>query len=51
MKRVGLLFFLILNISLFAQNYTEKFTEGVNREISKIILPAAPSKRYHSKEK
>ncbi len=36
MKRVGLLFFLILSISLFAQDYTEKFTEGVNREVSQI---------------
>ncbi|MGA8263619.1 MAG: S8 family peptidase [Ignavibacteriaceae bacterium] len=37
MKRVGLLFFLIiLSVSLFAQDYSRKFTDGLNYETSKV---------------
>ena len=37
MKRIGLLFFLIIfSISLFAQDYSRKFTEGLNHETSQL---------------
>ena len=36
MKIFGLLFFLIFSLSLFAQNYSRKFTEGLNHETSQL---------------
>ena len=36
MKIFGLLFFLIFSLSLFAQDYSRKFTEGLNRETSQL---------------
>jgi serine protease AprX len=36
MKIFGLLFFLIFSLSLFAQDYSRKFTEGLNHETSQL---------------
>jgi serine protease AprX len=36
MKLFGLLFFLIFSLSLFGQDYSRKFTEGLNHETSQL---------------